>query len=223
MKRIGIIGAGSFGQALVESLAQKGVEVLLIDQGLDRVETFADYITKAVQGDATNLKTLKEAGFDECDIVVVTIGENLQASILATINCKELGVKTIISKAISDTHGKILKRVGADLVVFPNRDRAQRLAKSLVNARDYHMESIEVADGLSIVEIPPPPGLVGKTIREAAVRQSYHITILAIRRVQADPHLPRVVILVTGAETVHADDFLIVFGEDIHLAELGGK
>lgn len=223
MKRIGVIGAGRFGQALVESLSEKGVEVVLVDISLERIQEYADYVSKAVQGDASSLRALRDAGIDQCDVAVICIGDKMEGSIMATVNCKDLGVPTVISKAVSDAHGKILKRVGADIVIYPDRDRAQRLAKSLISANSYALDILEIADGVSLAEIEPPPELIGKTIIEGGVRQNYGITVLVIRRPHEDPRLPRQSIIATGKEIVQEDDRLIVFGDDLHIAALGRK
>ena len=114
MKRIGIIGAGRFGLSLAESLAEAGQEVLLIERNGAIVQNARDMVAQAVQGDATNERTLDEAGLRECDVAVVAIGSNVEASMLVTANCKELGIKTVISKATSELHGKILDKLGAD-------------------------------------------------------------------------------------------------------------
>lgn len=221
MKRIGIIGCGRFGQALVESLSSENVELLLIDSNEDRVNLFADIVTRVVQGDATNPAVLKEAGFDECDEIVVCIAGDMEGSILATVNAKELGVKTVISRAVSEVHRKVLKRIGADIVIYPDRDRAQSLAKSLISRTA--VDVFEIADGLSIAEIEPPSELVGRTIAEGAVRQTYSITILAIRRLTADPRLPRTTFIPSGTERILATDRLIVFGYDVDLDKLIDK
>lgn len=223
MKRIGIIGAGRFGQALVESLSEKGVELILIDISIDRIQEYADYVSKAVQGDATSIKTLREAGIDQCDVVVICIGDKMEGSIMAAVNCKDLGVPTVISKAVSDSHGKILKRVGSDIVIYPDRDRAQRLAKSLLSAGSYALDILEVADGVSMAEIDPPQDLIGKTIIEGGVRRNYGVTVLVIRRQHEDPRLPRQSIIVSGNEIVEKEDRLIVFGDDLHIDALGKK
>lgn len=215
MKRIGIIGSGRFGQALIESLVEKGAEVLLIDESHERIQDYADYVTKAVQGDATSARTLKEAGFDACDVVVICIGNNMEGSIMATVNCKDLGVPTVVAKAVSDLHGKVLKRVGADIVVYPDRDRAQRLARSLLSRSPIDL--FEITDGVSVAEVVPPDDLVGKTLIEGCVRQNFGVTVLAIRRQAEDPRLPRKVIITTGDEKILKDDRLLVFGPDIRI------
>lgn len=218
MKRIGIIGAGRFGQALTEGLAEKGAEVLLIDTNREVIQELSEYVTKAVEGDATNVRTLREAGFQDCDTVVVAIGGNLEGSIMATVNCKELGVPTVVAKATSDMHGKVLKRVGADIVVYPNRDRALRLARSLL-ARNS-IDLFEIADGISVAEIAVPEALYDKTLAETTVRQTYGVIILAIRRLADDPRLPRQVIIATGEERIQREDRLLVFGPDRKIDDL---
>lgn len=218
MKRIGIIGSGRFGEALIDSLSEKGAEMLLIDQSPERIQFLADLVTKAVQGDATNARTLKEAGFDTCDVVVICIGNNMEGSIMAAVNCKDLGVPTVVAKAVSDLHGKVLKRVGADIVVYPDRDRAQRLARSLLSRSPIDL--FEITDGVSVAEVTPPDSLVGKTLVEGNVRQEFGVTVLAIRREAEDPRLPRKVIIATGNERILESDRLIVFGPDLRLDEL---
>lgn len=210
--RIGIIGAGRFGEALVQGFAEKGVEILLIDTNREKIRELSEYVTKAIEGDATNVRTLEEAGFQECDTVVVAIGSNLEGSIMATASCKELGVPNVVAKAVSDIHGKVLKRVGADIVVHPNRDRAQRLARSLLSRSPVDL--FEISDGFSIAEVLVPETLIDKTLAEAAVRQTHGITILAIRRMAEDPTLPRAVIIATAEEKLLADDRLLIFGPD---------
>ena len=140
MNRVAIIGAGQFGMALAESLSEAGVEVLLVERNGNFVQAAINVVSSAVQGDATNARALEDAGLKECDVAVVAIGGNVEASLLATANCKELGVPTVISKASSELHGRILKKIGADQVIFPDRESAYRLARSV-------MDSEAAADG----------------------------------------------------------------------------
>ena len=220
-KRIGVIGLGRFGQALVESLSAEKLELFVIDRDAAKVDELARFATKPVLGDATNPAVLREAGFDECDVVVVCIAGDMEGSILATVNVKELGVKTVISRAISEVHRKVLKRIGADLVIYPDRDRAHSLAKALTGSA--LVDVFEIADGLSIAEINIPSSLVGKTIAEGGVRQNYGVTVLALRRQPDDPRLPRKTVMATGHERLEAGDQLLVFGDDVSLAKLADK
>ena len=199
MKRIGIIGAGRFGMSLAESLANAGTEVLLIDRNRPAMQ------------DATQPHFLEEAGFGECDLVVVAIGSNIEASMMATANCKEIGVPNVVAKATSELHGKILRRIGADTVVYPDRDSAHRLARAIAN-HDV-IDFLEISDGYSIAEIDVPDGFRGKTLAEADFRNTTGLTVLCIRRADADPAKPRKVVIPQAKDVLQSDDKLIVFGE----------
>jgi trk system potassium uptake protein TrkA len=218
MKRIGIIGAGRLGASLAESLAEQGAEVLLIDKNREIIQEFSEFVTKAIEGDASNSRTLEDAGFQECDVVVVAIGSNLEGSIMATVNCKELGVPTVVAKANSDMHGKILKRVGADVVVDPNRDCAKRLARTLLSKGSVDL--FEISDGFSIAEIDVPESLKNKTLAEAEVRKNFGVTVLCVRRLAEDPTQPRAIIIPTADEVILPDDKLLVFGIDKKIATI---
>ena len=210
MKRIGIIGAGRFGMSLAESLANAGTEVLLIDRNRPAMQNASEFAT-ALQGDATQQHVLEEAGFAECDVVIVAIGSNMEASIMATANCKELGVPNVVAKATSELHGKILRKIGADNVVYPDRDSAHRLARAI--AKHDVVDFLEVAEGYSIAEIDVPDGSRGKTLAEADLRKKSGLTVLCIRRVAEDPKNPRTVVIPQPSDTLEPDDKLIVFGE----------
>jgi len=216
-KRIGIIGAGRFGMSLAESMMNAGAEVILMDRNRPAIQSASEFAT-AVQGDATQPHVLVEAGFEECDVVVVAIGSNIEASMMATANCKELGVKTVISKASSELHGKILRRIGADSVVYPDRDSAHRLARAISNhdAIDF----LEVSEGYSIAEIDVPEDMRGQTLAEANFRKETVLTVLCIRRANEDPKKQRSVIIPQASEQMLADDRLIVFGETKKLDEI---
>ena len=210
MKRIGIIGAGRFGMSLAESLSNAGAEVLLIDRNRPAMQMANEFST-AVQGDATQPHVLEEAGFGECDVVVVAIGSNMEASMMATANCKELGVPNVVSKATSELHGKILRRIGADSVVYPDRDSAHRLARAIAN-HDV-IDFLEVSEGFSIAEIDVPDGVRGQSLAEADFRGKTGVTVLCIRRADPDPKKPRSIIIPRPTDVVEPDDRLIVFGE----------
>lgn len=216
MKRIGIIGAGRFGMALAESLTNAGGEVLLIDRQRPAMQNASEFAT-AIQGDATQPHVLEEAGFGECDVVVVAIGSNIEASMMATANCKELGIPNVIAKASSELHGKILRRIGADNVVYPDRDSAHRLARSIANHNA--VDFLQVSEGYSIAEIDVPDAVKGKTLAEADLRKKTGVTVLCIRRnVSGKP--TRSVVIPQASDTLLADDKLIVFGESKHLDEI---
>ena len=178
----------------------------------------ADEFATALQGDATQPRVLEEAGFGECDVVVVAIGSNMEASMMATANCKELGVPNVVAKATSELHGKILRRIGADSVVYPDRDSAHRLARAIAN-HDV-VDFLEVSEGYSIAEIDVPDGVRGKTLAEADLRRRTGVTVLCVRRASADPQKPRTVVFPQANDVIEPTDRLIVFGETKKLDEL---
>ena len=223
MKRVGIIGAGRFGLSLAEALAETGIEVLLIDRNNALVQAAIKKVTWAVQCDATSANALESAGISECDTVVVAIGSNVEASMLVTANCKELGIKTVISKATSEIHGKILDKLGADHVVYPDRESAHRLARNITEHNAYDL--LELSEGLSLAEIDVPEACVGKTLAEADLRKKSGVTVLCIRR--PDPKNNRkplqIIIPNPNNDAFEAGDKLIVFGTTSGIDALSGK
>ena len=218
--KVGIIGGGRFGMTLAESLTANQVDVTLVDRNWDVVQSLADSTIRAVHGDGTNPEILLSSGFADSDVAVVAISSSLGSSTLATINCKDLKIKKVIAKASSDLHGRVLERIGADIVVYPDRDRAFRLAKSLISRSPVDL--FEIATGYSVAEISVPHAAVGKTLIEASVRQTYGITVLAIKRSTEGGKGPRQTIITTGKEALEADDLLVVFGADESLDKLNG-
>ena len=223
MKRVGIIGAGRFGLSLAEALAETGTEVLLIDRNNALVQGAIKKVTWAVQCDATSANALEAAGISECDTVVVAIGSNVEASMLVTANCKELGIKTVISKATREIHGKILDKLGADHVVYPDRESAHRLARNITEHNAYDL--LELSEGLSLAEIDVPEACVGKTLAEADLRKKSGVTVLCIRR--PDPKNNRkplqIIIPNPNNDAFEANDKLIVFGTTSGIDALSGK
>jgi len=218
MKRIGVIGAGRFGLALSESLTERGAEVLLLDRNGGLIQRTANLVARAVQGDATDEAALRESGFDDCDTAVVAIGSNMEGSILATMSLKELGVPYIVAKAATDLHAKVLERVGAHLVVCPNRERAQRLARSLL-ARSP-LDYFEISKGVSVVEMEAPETFLGKTLVESKLRGDYDVTVLAIKRKKAEGKEPEVIVSPGADDTIQENDTLVLFGPDKKLEHL---
>ena len=219
MKKVGIIGAGRFGMELAKSLAESGVEVLLVERNGQLVQAAANIVAYAVQGDATSERVLAEAGFGECDAAVVAVGSNVEVSTLATVNCKEMGIKSVVSKATSELHGRILEKLGADLVIYPDRDSARRLARTLTD--HGAIDLLELSEGLSIAEVDAPEAFHGKTLAEADVRNKYGVTVLCIRRRGESSRKPRTVLIPVAGDRVEPDDKLIVFGKPHDIDELG--
>ena len=210
MKRVGIIGAGRFGMALAKSLAESGVEVVLVDRNGSLIQQVSKIVTYAVQGDATSQRVLEEAGLRECDVAVVAVGSNIESSTLATVMCKEMGVRKVIAKATSEMHGKILDKLGADQVVFPDNDSAHRLAHAIASNGAFDL--LEISEGCSIAEIDVPECCREKTLAQADLRNKSGVTVLCIRRLDENPKKPRAVMIPGPNDQIHPDDKLIVFG-----------
>ncbi len=218
MKRVGIVGAGRFGASLSQSLVERGVEVLVIDRQRDVVDHMAGIVAKAMEGDATEEGTLDAAGFRDCDIAVVAVGSDMESSVLTTLILKEMKIACVIAKAASDVHGKVLQKVGADRVVYPDREVAARLARSLVSPSvlDY----VEVAEGISVLEIAAPMEFVGKTLGELQIRKKYGVTVLVLRRAQQDEGKQETIVSPDADDTVELGDTIVIFGLDEKLRRL---
>lgn len=179
MAEFAVIGLGKFGLAVAGSLRSLGHSVLGIDKDEHVVNAASATITKAVQCDATEEQNLRSLGLRNFDVVVVAMGD-LQASILITLLLKELGVKEVIAKATSEHHGKVLYKIGADRVVFPEREMGVRVAHNISSSNILDM--IELSPDYSIIEITPTKGLIGRTLQDLDLRNRYHINVIAIRR-----------------------------------------
>lgn len=221
MRRVGIIGAGRFGMALAQSLVESGMEVLLLERDPGLVQAALDVVAESVQGDATVERTLEEAGFGECDVAVVAIGSNIEASTLALANCKELGIPQVYAKASSELHGKILLKLGADQVIYPDRDSAHRLAHTVMSGGAFDL--LEISEGCSIAEIDVPESCAEKTLAQADLRKKTGVTVLCIRRLDANPKKPRQIVIPGPNDMIRADDKMIVFGTRKQIDALTGN
>ncbi|MCM8814106.1 MAG: TrkA family potassium uptake protein [Candidatus Omnitrophica bacterium] len=201
-----VIGLGTFGTALVSELVSKGGQVVVIDQNSGRSDPVKDLVERVIVADATNREVLAEYAKD-IDCAIVAIGERVDSSILVTYLLKELGVRRIIAKAVSEEHGKILKVVGANDVVFPERDEARRLATSLISP-DV-LDFIKLSGDFSVVEIAVPERFVKQTIRGLDLRNKYGMQILAVKNALTGA----VQIMPTPDYELQADDILVVIGE----------
>ena len=180
MKSYVVIGLGRFGSEVDRQLYKCGCEVLAVDLKSALVQHISSDVTHAVVADSQDKEVLRMLGVGDFDCAVVAIGEDLAASVLITMNLKELGVPYLVCKAHDDVHRRVLEKLGADRVVIPEKENAARLAKSLSspNLLDY----IERSDEYSIVELPAPASWIGKTLKELNVRAKLGVNILAVRR-----------------------------------------
>lgn len=210
MKQFIIIGIGKFGESIATNLYKMGHDVLAVDIDEERVQHIANKVTHAVQADATEEGTLEALGVKHFDGAVVTIGESVQASILITLLCKELGIRHVLAKAQNELHAKVLYKIGADRVVFPERDMGLRVAHSLVSTS--FLDYIELTPDYSIVELKAAKDWQGKSLKDLNIRAEYGINIMAIK--QDD----KVVVSPAADDVIQRDDVLVVIGkaEDIN-------
>ncbi len=212
MKQFAVIGLGRFGSSVARTLFGAGHQVLGIDESGERVRANLDNCTRAVEADATDEAALRTLGIRNFDTVIVGIGGDIQSSILTTMMLKELGVKHVVVKAQSVLHGKVLDRVGADRVVFPERDMGIRVARSLV--ADNILEFIDLAPEFSIMELLVPKKMVGKTLRQLDLRNRYGVNVIAMKRADNFD------LLVRADSAVESGDVLIIAGKNEHLRRM---
>jgi len=213
MKQYAIIGLGRFGTSLALTLQELEQEVLGIDSAEETVNELSEKLTHIIQADATDENVLKALGIRNFDVVVVAMGSDLEASIMITLLCKELGVPTVIVKAYNDLHSRILYKVGADKVIIPEQDMGVKVARSLTSSSI--LEYIELSDEYMLVEIKPLPSWYNKTIVELNIRVKYGVNIVAIKHSDNDINVAP-----SGNDRINADDLLVVIGHKDSLAKL---
>lgn len=214
MRQIAVIGLGRFGESVGRALRELGQEVLGIDTDETRTQALADVLTHVVQADATQEGVLAELGVGRFDAAVVAMGADIEASTLVTLTLKELGAKHVVARASSVTHGKVLAKVGADRVVFPESDMGQRVAYGLLhpNVVDY----FRLVPDYSVIEMTAPRSFHGLTLSQLDLRRRFGANIILIRRqndVNASPG---------GDDTIEPGDLLVVSGTTAGLEKLGG-
>ena len=180
MKTFVVIGLGRFGTAVATELCELGHEVLAIDAHEESVQQIAERVTHAVTGDARDPAVLRALGVRNYDCAIVAVGDDVGNSALITLNLKEIGVKRVICKAQSHVHRKVLEKIGADRVVFPEHEMGVKLAQGLSSSNVLNF--IELSDDYGIVEIAIPKEWQHKTIQELDVRKRYHVNIIAMRK-----------------------------------------
>ena len=180
MKSYIVVGLGRFGTEAAKRLCELGCEVLVIDRSSELVQQISSEVTQAVVADARDKEVLRALGAGDFDCAIVAIGNSLGDSVLATLNLKELGVPYVVSKAYDETHRQVLQKLGANQVIIPEQEQANRLARSLSspNVLDY----IELSDEFGIIEAPAPAAWVGKSLKDLNVRAKLGVNIIAIKR-----------------------------------------
>jgi trk system potassium uptake protein len=217
-QQFGVIGLGRFGSAMAMTLMELGHDVIGVDGDEARVQQLADVLTQALQLDATDEKALRAAGIQDVDVAVVSIGENIESSLLVVMQLRELGIRTIVAKAVTPLHGRILEKLGVSRVIFPEREMAIRIAHSLVmpNVIDY----IELSRDFSIVEVPAPPAFVGRTLKQLELRPRLGLTLIAVKRRGADGTTVVTNVAPAADEIIREGDVLALLGNNDRLNQL---
>jgi len=209
--RVAVFGLGIFGRNVVKALFEKGHEVIAIDQEKELIQKAQEYSTQAIVANCTDRELLENLGLNTVDLAVVSLGENLSASILLTLYLKEMEVKQIIVKAVNEDHQKILEMVGATKVVFPERDMAIKLAASLdtPNVLDY----LPLSQEYQVIEMAAPKAFINKSLKDLDLRRKYGIQVIAVRESGSDA----VHCLFSPEFKIKEGDILIILGkvEDI--------
>lgn len=176
-KSYAVIGMGRFGSAIALELAKSGADVMAVDYSEERVRAVAEYVTYAVKADVTDADAMEHLGLGNMDAVIVAVTRSLDASILATITAKEHGAPYVIAKAIDERHAKVLRKVGADRIIIPEKESGIRIARTLTNG-DF-LDFFELSDRISMVEVSVQPEWIGKTLRELDFRRKYGVNAIA--------------------------------------------
>lgn len=205
-KQFAVIGIGRFGTSVAKCLIDQGYEVLAIDSDEERVQKMSEAMTHAVCADSTDENSLKSLGIRNFDAVVVAIGHDVQASVMTTLLLKELGVGYIVAKAQNSLHGKLLEKIGADRVVYPERDMGMRIAHNLIS--NNVLEFIELSPELSIVEVAVPHFMVGQSLAQSGLRSKYDLNLVAMKREES------IIVSPKPDEVFLQGDILFVIGEN---------
>lgn len=212
--KFAVIGLGSFGSNVAKTLSERGGEVLAVDKDKERTGEIKDFVSQAVSMDAADKENLQALGIQDMDVAVVSLGPEMEASILTVLFLHEIGTKRIVAMALTEDHGKILEAVGATEVIYPEKDMAIKTAIRLSSPNV--LEYLHLMSGMDIQEIAPPQKFIGKSLRELDLRNKYGIQVVAIKEI-----IPEKTTLIPKADFVIKDsDILIVMGEGEQLAKI---
>jgi len=212
MKQIIVIGCGRFGTSVAKTLTRLGHDVMIVDNDPETVRELSEYVTSAVQMDAVDEASYKTVGIKNFDVAVVTIGSNIQASIMATVIVKDMGVPIVIAKAQNEIHGKVLRRVGADKVIYPERDMGVRVAYNI--ATPNILDIIEFSPDYSIIETVALDDWDGKSLKELKLSHTFGLTVIAIKTGESINISP------FADDIIRKDDIVVVLGSNDDLRKI---
>jgi len=212
--KFAVVGLGSFGSNVAKTLYERKNEVLAVDVSKEKIEEVKAFVSHAVNMDAADKENLQALGIKEMDVVVVSLGPEMEASILTVLYLHEIGAKRIVAKALTEDHAKILEAVGATEVIYPEKDMAIRTALKL--SCPNILEYLPLTSGVGIQEIAPPEKFIGRSLKELDLRNKYGIQVIAIKEL-----IPEKTNFVPHADFVIKDsDILIIMGEEKKLQKI---
>lgn len=211
-KNVIVLGLGRFGYAVATKLFEKGVYVTAVDSNYKKVEKISNFVSSAAQGDITEEVSMNSLGINNYDVAVIAIGTDIEASIEATLICKDSGVDKVIAKATSQSHARILKKIGADQIVYPELDTGERLARSLAGSN--LLELVQFSNDFSLIEIKAHEDWIGKSLIELDFRKSYKMNVVAFERDG------KMLMDIDPSTDIRKDDVLVLIGDNENAKEL---
>ncbi len=212
--KFAVIGLGSFGSNIAKTLYEKGNDVLAVDEDKEKIDEVKNFVSHAVHMDAADKENLQALGIKDMDVVIVSLGPEMEASILTVLYLNEMGTKRIVAKALTEDHAKILESVGATETIYPEKDMAIKTALKL--SCPNVLEYLPLISGFGIQEIAPPEKFIGKNLRELDLRNKYGIQVIAIKEL-----IPEKTTFVPKADFVLKDsDILVIMGKDKQLEKI---
>lgn len=214
-KDVVVFGLGRFGCSIAMQLESNGCRVMVVDSDETKVNKISEYVTLAMCADVTNEETMEELGVSNFDVAVIAIGHNSQAAILATIWAKDHGVETVVAKAFNEIQGRILQKVGADEIIYPEKEMGKRIANNLTFSNIA--DAIELTKGYSIADIPVPEAWIGKNLIDLKLRDKYQINVIAIKRGK------EIIMNPDAKAPIQKDDMFVILGANVMLKKLSMK
>lgn len=214
-KQYAVFGLGSFGESVAVTLQELGCEVVVVDNHMERIENISPYVSYAVQADIEDPEVIKSLGARNLDGVVVAVADDMEASIMATLVSKEIGVPYVLAKAKNDLHAKVLKKIGADSIIFPEKEIGQSVARNLVSGE--FVDWISLSPDYSITEIAVPEKWIGKSLSEIDVRRTKDVNVVGVRIGE------KIQVTIDPEEPLQKEMMLIMIGSNEALEKFGEK
>lgn len=205
-KNVIVLGLGRFGYAVATKLFEKGIYVTAVDSNYNKVEKISNFVSSAAQGDITEEVAMKSLGINNYDVAIIATGADIEASIEATLICKDSGVDKVIAKATSQSHARILKKIGADQIVYPELDTGERLARSLAGSN--LLELVQFSNDFSLIEIKAHEDWIGKSLIELDFRKAYKMNVVAFERDG------KMLMDIDPSTDIRKDDVLVLIGDN---------